>query len=112
MKRNIVLLLFCIAALSALAQRAAPDQIETSAGPLTIQPILHGTVVLSWNNKTIYIDPYGGAKAFEGIAAPDLVLITDIHGDHMNTETLNAIETAKATFVVPQAVADQLPNNL
>lgn len=109
MKLCIVLSLFCIAA---LAQRATPDQIETSMGPLTIQPILHGTVVLSWNNKTIYVDPYGGAKAFEGIAAPDLVLITDIHGDHMNMETLNAIETTKATFVVPQAVADQLPNNL
>ena len=95
-----------------LAQRPAPDQMQTSIGPLVIQPILHGTVALTWNGKTIYVDPYGGAKAFEGIAAPDLVLITDIHGDHLNAETLAAIETTNAVFVVPQAVADQLPENL
>lgn len=94
------------------AQRSAPDQIETSAGPLSIQPILHATMVLTWSDKTIYVDPYGGAKAFEGLSAPDLILITDIHGDHMHLETLNAIETSKATLIVPQAVADKLPDNL
>lgn len=104
----------CIFALSLMAivlhaQRPAPDQIKTDAGNLTIQPVLHGSLVLTWNNMTIYVDPYGGAEPFAGLAAPDLVLITDIHGDHMNVETLDALETSKAKFVVPQAVADQLP---
>ncbi len=112
MKLTTLSTLFCIAAFSASAQRPTPDKIETSKGPLIIQPIQHGSVVLTWNNKTIYIDPDGGAKAFENIAAPDLILITDVHGDHMSTKTLSAIETTKATFVVPQAVADQLPDNL
>ena len=112
MKHKIILLLFILSTFTAVAQRATPDRMETSSGPLTIQPILHGTVVFTWNNKTIYVDPYGGAKAFEGIAPADLILITDIHGDHLNAETLNAIETTKAIFVVPQAVADQLPENL
>lgn len=112
MKRIIFTLLLSTIILPALAQRATPDKIETSAGPLTIQPILHGSLVLSWNKKTIYVDPYGGPKAFDGIAAPDLILITDIHGDHLNPETLNAIETSKAKLIVPQAVADQLPEAL
>lgn len=104
-----IALLFCT---SLFAQRATPDQIDTKKGTLTIQPILHGTVVFTWNNKTIYVDPYGGADAFNGIAAPDLVLITDIHGDHLNMETLEGIETSKAELVVPQAVADKLPEGL
>ncbi|WP_276370426.1 MBL fold metallo-hydrolase [Chryseolinea sp. H1M3-3] len=112
MKSTTLFLLFITSFLTVIGQRAAPDKIETSAGPLTIQPILHGCLVLSWNDKTIYVDPYGGLKALAGIAAPDLVLITDIHGDHLNPETLNAIETSKAKIVVPQAVADQLPENL
>lgn len=91
------------------AQRATPDQIPTNKGSLTIQPVLHGSAVLTWNNKTIYIDPYGGAKSYMGIAAPDLILITDIHGDHMDIKTLDSIDISKATLVVPQAVADQLP---
>ncbi len=94
------------------AQRAAADEIKTDKGPLLIQPIQHGTVVFTWNNKTIYIDPYGGGKAFTGIAAPDMIVITDIHGDHMNVETLQSIETSKAIMVVPKAVADQLPEAL
>lgn len=108
LKNILTTALICIS-LIALAQRATADTIRTSKGPLTIQPILHGTVVLQWNGKTIYVDPYGGSKAFERVAAPDLILITDIHGDHLNMETLHAIETSKAIFVVPQAVVEKLP---
>lgn len=92
-----------------LAQRSMPDTLETSKGELIIQPIFHGTLVLTWNSKTIYVDPYGGGSAFAGIAPADMVLITDIHGDHLNLETLNAIQTSNAVFVVPKAVADKLP---
>ncbi|HMP99081.1 MAG TPA: MBL fold metallo-hydrolase [Cyclobacteriaceae bacterium] len=96
----------------AWAQKDAPDSIETSAGILSIQPVLHATMALSWNGKTIYIDPYGGATVFEGMAAPDLILITDNHGDHMNIPTLNAINTEKSVILAPQAVKDELPENL
>ena len=96
----------------AIAQRPAADVIETSKGPLSIQPINHATLALTWKGKTIYADPNGGAKAFEGIAAPDLILITDIHGDHFNVETLKAISTPTTIIVVPQAVADKLPEDL
>lgn len=95
-----------------LAQRPAPDKIETSKGPLTIQPLNHATFALTWQGKTIYADPNGGAKTFQGIAAPDLILITDIHGDHFNPETLKAINTSNATLIVPQAVADKLAEDL
>jgi L-ascorbate metabolism protein UlaG (beta-lactamase superfamily) len=113
MKQKAILLLAGMLLLfTAQAQQTnGPDQIATSKGPLAIQPILHGTVAFTWDGKTVYVDPYGGAKAFEGIADPDLILITDIHGDHLDLETLAAINTEKATFVVPQAVADKLPDN-
>lgn len=74
-----------------------------------ITPIEHATAVLEWGNIVIYIDPVGGAEAFEGKKAPDLILITDIHGDHFNLETLEALNTDKAKIMAPQAVADKLP---
>lgn len=107
--KTILAIFLSLAVYHVTAQRAAPDQIETKKGPLTIQPILHGAVVLTWDNKTIYVDPYGGAEAFAGVAAPDMILITDIHGDHLDLKTLAAIKPSKAILVVPQAVADQLP---
>ncbi|HEX8429593.1 MBL fold metallo-hydrolase [Hymenobacter sp.] len=94
---------------AAATPRVVADQIPTKNGPLTVQPITHGSVVLTWNGKTIYVDPYGGAQAYAGLAAPDLVLITDIHGDHLDPKTLAGLSLGKALLVVPQAVAEQLP---
>jgi L-ascorbate metabolism protein UlaG (beta-lactamase superfamily) len=109
MKHFFTLSLFCTA-LAAFAQRPAADEIKTVKGPLMIQPILHGSVVFTCNKKTIYIDPYGAALAYKGLAAPDLILITDIHPDHLDTTALNGIPgTTKAKFIVPKAVADKLP---
>jgi L-ascorbate metabolism protein UlaG (beta-lactamase superfamily) len=110
--KHLLLIVLVFAITIVFAQRSAPDQIAVKSGSVSIQPVLHGTVVLTWNGKTIYVDPYGGAKAFTGIAAPDLILITDIHGDHHNAETLAAIETGNAKIVVPQAVYDQLADDL
>lgn len=109
MKRIFSLLLVLIFLdLSVNAQRAAPDIIESNDGAITIQPITHGTLVLQWNGKTIYVDPYGGADAFKGIAKPDIIFITDIHGDHLNMETLEGLDTENTSFIIPQAAVDQL----
>ena len=110
--RAIAFLFLVMIASLAVAQRATPDIIKTSKGPLSIQPVKHASLTLTWNGKTIYVDPDGGEKAFEGIAVPDLILITDIHGDHFNVETLNAIIEPGTILIVPQAVADKLPEAL
>ncbi len=96
------------------AKATMEDMLLTPEGNPTsktfkITPIEHATAVLYWNDITIYIDPVGGADAFKGQKEPDLILITDIHGDHLNVETLQALNTEKAKIIVPQAVADGLP---
>ena len=93
------------------AQRVAPDQEKVEGAELNIQPVTHATLVLTYKNKYIYVDPTGGADAFKGLGAPDIILVTDIHGDHFDPKTIEAINTNKAMLVVPQAVADKLPAN-
>jgi L-ascorbate metabolism protein UlaG (beta-lactamase superfamily) len=107
MKALIYILFFFVVA-DSFAQRATADVIETSKGRLSIQPVKHASLVLTWNNVTIYVDPNGSVKDFEGLAVPDLILITDIHGDHFNPETLKSLDLSKTTLVVPQAVADKM----
>lgn len=92
------------------AQLPSADIIQTAKGDITIQPIFHGAMVLKLGNKTIYIDPYNGVNAYKGLTTPDLILITHIHQDHMDTVTLNGLNTSKAKIIVPQAVADRLPS--
>lgn len=109
MKITVAVFAACLAGISTFGQRPAPDKISTNKGDLTVQPVLHGSLVLQWNGQTLYVDPFGGGEAFAGLADPNLILITDIHGDHMNVETLDALNTQSAKLVVPQAVAEQLP---
>jgi L-ascorbate metabolism protein UlaG (beta-lactamase superfamily) len=87
-----------------------PDQIDTDNGELAIHPILHGTVVFRWNGLDVFIDPYGGAELFDGNGNPDLILITHTHDDHFNLETLMGLNTDEATFIVPGAVAEDMPD--
>ncbi|MDH7446486.1 MBL fold metallo-hydrolase [Aquimarina sp. 2201CG14-23] len=76
---------------------------------LKIIPIIHATAVLEYKDKTVYIDPTDGTNAFKNQKSPDLVLITDIHGDHMNIETLDSLDLSKSKIIAPQAVAEKLP---
>lgn len=77
-----------------------------------IIPISHATAILNWNNKVLYIDPIGGMKAFKDKPQPDIILVTDIHGDHLNAETLEAVSQENTVLIVPAAVAAELPNSL
>lgn len=86
--------------------------MDKATKPLVkIIPIEHASAVIAWDGDTLYTDPLGGAEAFAGQPAPDIILLTDIHGDHLSTSTLEAI-TGDATIIAPQAVADMLPGSL
>lgn len=110
MKSTILALFFLAAFFTAHAQLAAPDMLQTNMGPLTIQPVQHATLVLSAHGVTIYVDPSGGTAQFKGINYPNVVLITDIHGDHFDIKTLDSVKTQNTILIVPQAVADKLPD--
>lgn len=90
----------------------AQNETTTDTASIDIQPISHATAVINWGNATFYLDPVGGAEAFEGMEKPDFILITDIHGDHMSAETLQAMDLEGVHIIVPQAVKDQLPKEL
>ena len=69
-------------------------------------------MVLEWNKLAIHIDPHAGRERFKEFPAPDLILITDIHGDHLDVPTLQGLNLAKARIIAPQAVVDLLPEDL
>jgi L-ascorbate metabolism protein UlaG (beta-lactamase superfamily) len=111
-----LLLFVLLVGLCAPSTRAAGelegDHIATSDGDLVIQPLNHATFVMGWKEKIIYVDPVGAGKRFEGLPKPDLILVTDIHGDHLAPETLEAVVDAKSTIVAPSAVAEKLSEKL
>lgn len=108
MKIRILAVIFSLSMIHANAQRSAPDVLSTDKGSLTIQPVEHASLVLSTPGLTIYSDPAMGAGHFQGLASPDIILITDIHGDHFDPKTLDSVITGKTILIVPQVVMDKL----
>ncbi|TVZ28020.1 L-ascorbate metabolism protein UlaG (beta-lactamase superfamily) [Gillisia sp. Hel_I_86] len=87
-------------------------EMETSDLALEIVPISHATAVIKWGEVVIYTDPVGGADIFKGKDAPSFVLVTDIHGDHMDAKTLETLKLGATKVIVPQAVKDKLPKEM
>ncbi len=113
MRSKNALVCLCVLAAGGLVVAEEPatgaNVIPTDNGSLVIHPIEHATFVMEWNGKTITVDPVGGAAAFEDFPSADLILITDIHGDHLSSETVAALASSSTTVIVPAAVAEQLP---
>ncbi len=109
MKIRLLISVFILGLTQVMAQKNSTDEIKTSNGNLKINPVTHASLVLTWNNKTIYIDPTGSAEMYKSHGAPDIILITDIHGDHMDPRAIEALNTKNAIVIAPQAVGYLLP---
>lgn len=88
------------------------SDVSAITDQVVVTPISHASMVLDLGGVIVYNDPVGGADAFVGQPEPHIILISDIHGDHLEPETVQALTTERTTIVVPQAVADELPQTL
>ncbi len=86
-------------------------QKEAPAFP-KIVPIEHASMVLDFGGQIVYTDPVGEAKIYVGQPLPDIILLTDIHQDHLSTTTLEVLFTGKARIFAPKAVYDKLPKEM
>jgi L-ascorbate metabolism protein UlaG (beta-lactamase superfamily) len=86
---------------------ALPDTFQTSAGAVSMTPIQHASFMLEEGNHKIYIDPSPGSL-FTGYPKADLVLITDIHGDHMDPAAVSELKKDGTKIIAPAAVANTI----
>jgi len=73
-----------------------------------VAPIQHATFVIQHAGVTILVDPVGDAKSFKSYGKPDVILVTDIHGDHLDAELIAVVRGKEPVVVAPLAAADQL----
>jgi len=119
MKKTIIAAFCCLSVLFGCKDHPKKDGNKSTttvvseniedAPQLKIHPIEHATAVVEWGDITVYVDPVGGAAAFKGQRRADLILITDIHGDHLSVETLEEISNGEAKIITPRSVAEKLP---
>lgn len=87
------------------AARAQQNTVPASGGNITITPFQHASLQVEFGGKVIQVDPAQGdfSKAKPG----DVVLVTDIHGDHLNPDALAKVRKPGAPVVMPAAVQSQ-----
>ena len=99
-----------LAAGGALAQPHRPVQeFPTSAGVVKITPIQHASLMLEAGGQVIHIDPWSSGN-YDGLPQADLILITDIHGDHMDPKILPRVSKSTTVIFAPAAVAETIKN--
>ena len=92
--RLFILLLLVVMACKDNSAAANNESQITNNEPkdaVNVIPIEHGSFILEADNEVIYVDPTGGAAAYTNQKAPTAIIITDIHGDHLSTSTLEAL---------------------
>lgn len=95
-------------AVAAVSAQVPPDTLQAAGGPITIRPLNHATLELSWGTLVVLVDPTPQAK-YDGLPKPTHILVTDIHGDHMDPKTIAAEKAAATVIVAPASVAKSVP---
>ena len=109
MKKILVVLIILVAVYIIFSMKNKEDQNQTKN---TILPVIttveHASFVMNWGGVTIYNDPVGEASLYASSPPPAIILLSDIHGDHFNLETLSTLVGENTKLIAPEAVAEKL----
>jgi len=102
MKSALLALAFSVTAV------AQTQTFTTSAGDVKITPLYHASTLIQAGGKTIYIDPAKPAK-LTGLPKADLILISHIHGDHFDPDSLATLSQPSTQILAPASVVAKYP---
>jgi len=101
---------YSVFAISSFVHSATSTQtFSTSAGEVKITPLNHASTMIEAAGKTIYLDPAKPVN-FAGHPKADLVLVTDIHPDHMDPASIAELSKAGTEIFAPPVVVKTVTN--
>jgi L-ascorbate metabolism protein UlaG (beta-lactamase superfamily) len=113
-KRTLALGLFAmVSASGTVAQNSfEEDMFETSAGELKITFIGHGTLMFTFGDMVIHVDPWSRAADYDGMPKADLILVTHEHGDHLDATTIQTLTQDNTSLVLTEVCAEAVDGGI
>lgn len=110
MQHKTLILLVLLAVFTTLATAAdfQADTIKTSDGNLVVTSIGHGTLMFTFNDQIIHIDPVSMYADYSLLPKANIILITHEHGDHLDSKAIEKISQDNTKLVVTAQVAESL----
>jgi L-ascorbate metabolism protein UlaG (beta-lactamase superfamily) len=82
-----------------LLEKFETDLITTTEGDLLITFLGHGSLLMGFQEKRIYVDPFGNVADYASLPKADLILITHEHSDHFDLQALSSIRSDNTLLV-------------
>jgi L-ascorbate metabolism protein UlaG (beta-lactamase superfamily) len=86
----------------------ASDVFKTKEGDLKITFIGHGTLMFTYGDLVVHVDPVSMFGDYSGLPKADLILITHEHHDHLDTSLVGDLHKDGTVVIGNQAVAQQI----
>ncbi|UCD50555.1 MAG: MBL fold metallo-hydrolase [Phycisphaerales bacterium] len=88
------------------------DTIATETGDLKITCIRHGTLMFTYQDKIVHVDPVSREADYTKLPKADLVLITHEHGDHLDPKALDIMRKEPTKVVLTKVCAERVPEGI
>ena len=108
MKTSAILFLAGAILTAPLSGQYKSDVINTSLGDLEMFFIGHGTLMFTFNDLVIHIDPVMREADYSTMPDADLILVTHEHGDHLDINAINHIMKENTRVVMTSTCEEQL----
>ena len=98
-------MLMCSLFMASLASASnfASDSFKTKSGKeLTITFIKHGSLMLTYDNHSIQVDPVSEYADYTTFPKADIILITHEHGDHLDPKAIQAVEKSDTEIIATE----------
>jgi L-ascorbate metabolism protein UlaG (beta-lactamase superfamily) len=99
------LLMVCFAIPVIAEEQFEKDVVETSAGDLEVTFIGHGTLMFTFDGKTIHVDPWSKLADYSKMPKADLILLTHHHGDHLDAAAIDQLRGENTVVVLTELCA-------
>ncbi len=87
------------------------NRFKTPLGEIEITMLGHASLMIRWDGKNIFVDPYSEVADYSLQPKADLVLLTHHHYDHLDKEALMHILRNDTVIVSNKGCKQQLPQS-